>query len=57
MTLRQAIAEVESYLGGESQSGRIDEDTTEAFDLILARVQLEADLDPMESEGWDGEAS
>jgi len=49
VTLREAIREVESYLDGESQSGRIDEETTEAFDLILARAQLEADLDPMES--------
>lgn len=49
MTLREAIEHVEAYLDGESQSGRIDEETTEALDMILARVALEADLDPMEA--------
>lgn len=54
MTLREAIAHVEAFMDGETQSGRLDEDTVEAMDMILARVSLEADLDPMENEG-DGE--
>ncbi len=43
---------VESYLDGESQSGRLDEETTEAFDILLVCASLQsAHLDGLESVG------
>lgn len=42
MTLREAIECVESFMDAEVQSGRLDDETVEALDFILARAELEA---------------
>lgn len=39
MTLAEAIALIESYLDYEQQTGRMDEELLEAFDVVLALLK------------------
>lgn len=50
MKLSTALKLAQAHLDYEQQSGRMDEETTEAFDTIMSYIEGVVSLDPMEQE-------